>query len=285
MSTATLTEPRIVSVDVTSQAIVARLLDGRVVSVPLEWSWRLTKATPDQRKHWEIIGGGEGVHWPDVDEDISVEGMLRGVPAKRPSRAHDATPSYSGQMQITLGLDFVSADEPELLDAVRNAFPQHLRPRVYAKVLCSGMDTPLFVLGITALGWGGKRLLTPALDELGVYLQNAVRAFVGKRQQRLPGVRVDLSGENLEIEIKIDVETTALLGWAAPNERLSELRQLLVEAMKDAVVSEADRLFVAWNGQSEGWELQQVWPKDMDTTRVYYLRDDNTGTWVVKRIG
>jgi Protein of unknown function (DUF2442) len=87
MSTATLTEPRIVSVDVTDDAIVARLADGRVVSVPLEWSWRLKDATPEQRGHWEIIGDGQGVHWPDVDEDISVQGMLRGVPAKRPSRA------------------------------------------------------------------------------------------------------------------------------------------------------------------------------------------------------
>jgi hypothetical protein len=74
------------SVNVTDEAIVAHLADGRVVSVPLEWSWRLTDATPEQRAHWEIIGDGQGVHWPDVDEDISVEGMLRGVPAKRPSR-------------------------------------------------------------------------------------------------------------------------------------------------------------------------------------------------------
>jgi Protein of unknown function (DUF2442) len=86
MSTATLTEPRIVSVNVTDQAIVARLADGRTVSVPLEWSWRLKDATPEQRAHWEIIADGQGVHWPDVDEDISVEGMLRGVPARRPSR-------------------------------------------------------------------------------------------------------------------------------------------------------------------------------------------------------
>jgi hypothetical protein len=86
MSTAILTEPRIVSVNVTDGAIVAHLADGRIVSVPLEWSWRLRDATPEQRAHWEIIGDGQGVHWPDVDEDISVEGMLRGVPAKRPSR-------------------------------------------------------------------------------------------------------------------------------------------------------------------------------------------------------
>lgn len=86
MSTAILTEPRIVSVSVTDGAIVAYLADGRIVSVPLEWSWRLTDATPEQRAHWEIIGDGQGVHWPDVDEDISVYGMLRGIPAKRPSR-------------------------------------------------------------------------------------------------------------------------------------------------------------------------------------------------------
>jgi hypothetical protein len=85
MSTAILTEPRVVSVNVTDEAIVAQLADGRIISVPLEWSWRLSDATPEQRADWEIIGDGQGIHWPDIDEDISVEGMLRGVPAKRPS--------------------------------------------------------------------------------------------------------------------------------------------------------------------------------------------------------
>jgi hypothetical protein len=85
MSTAALTEARIVSVEVTDQTIVAHLADGRVVSVPLKWSWRLTDATPEQRARWEIIGDGQGVRWPDLDEDISAEGMLRGIPAKRPS--------------------------------------------------------------------------------------------------------------------------------------------------------------------------------------------------------
>jgi len=85
MSTAILTEPRIVTVNVTDEAIVAHMADGRTVSVPLGWSWRLMDATPEQRAHWVIIGDGQGVHWPDVDEDISVDGMLRGVPARRPA--------------------------------------------------------------------------------------------------------------------------------------------------------------------------------------------------------
>jgi len=77
-------EPRIRDVKVTSNTIVAYLLDGRVISVPLVWSWRLSEATAAQRRHFTLIGDGQGVHWPDVDEDISVSGMLHGVPAHRP---------------------------------------------------------------------------------------------------------------------------------------------------------------------------------------------------------
>jgi Protein of unknown function (DUF2442) len=84
MSTVASMEPRIRDVKVTSDTIIAYLVDGRVISVPLVWSWRLSEATPTQRTHFELIGDGQGVHWPDVDEDISVEGMLHGVPAHRP---------------------------------------------------------------------------------------------------------------------------------------------------------------------------------------------------------
>ena len=84
MSTAVSLEPRIKDMQVTDETITAFLADGRVISVPLAWSWRLSDATPEQRSHWQIIGDGHGVHWPDVDEDLSAEGMLHGVPARRP---------------------------------------------------------------------------------------------------------------------------------------------------------------------------------------------------------
>ena len=84
MSTVAGTEPRIQHVRVTGDEIIAHLADGRVISVPLAWSWRLSEATPQQRATFRLIGSGQGVHWPDVDEDISVEGMLHGVPAHRP---------------------------------------------------------------------------------------------------------------------------------------------------------------------------------------------------------
>ena len=84
MNTAASNDPRIRDVRVTEDEIIARLADGRVISVPLAWSWRLSEATPKQRANLRLIGSGQGVHWPDVDEDISVEGMLHGVPAHRP---------------------------------------------------------------------------------------------------------------------------------------------------------------------------------------------------------
>jgi hypothetical protein len=83
MSTVLIEDPRIVNVQVTDDAITAQLHDGRMISVPLVWSWRLSEATPEQRQNYEILGSGEGVHWPDVDEDISAAGMLYGTPARR----------------------------------------------------------------------------------------------------------------------------------------------------------------------------------------------------------
>ena len=74
----------IIGIRVTDEAIIAELAAGRTVSVPLAWSWRLSEATPEQRANWRIIGSGDGIHWPDVDEDIGVRGMLDGVPAHRP---------------------------------------------------------------------------------------------------------------------------------------------------------------------------------------------------------
>ncbi len=77
-------EARIEGVSITEDTITACLVDGRMISVPLAWSWRLSEATPEQRAHYEIIGDGQGIHWPDIDEDIGAEGMLHGVPAPRP---------------------------------------------------------------------------------------------------------------------------------------------------------------------------------------------------------
>lgn len=85
MSTAATSDARVRHVDVSDEVITAHLLDGRVISVPLAWSWRLSDATEAQRANWQLIGDGHGIHWPDVDEDISADGMLSGTPAPRPA--------------------------------------------------------------------------------------------------------------------------------------------------------------------------------------------------------
>lgn len=86
MSTVLQADPSILEVRVTEDEIIASLADGRTISVPLAWSWRLSDASMEQRQNYQLIGRGQGIHWPDVDEDISVRGMLSGIPAARPRR-------------------------------------------------------------------------------------------------------------------------------------------------------------------------------------------------------
>ena len=78
-------EPRLLDVRVSEEEIIVFLADGRTVSVPLAWSWRLSEASQKARQNFQIFGDGQGIHWPDVDEDISVAGMLGGLPAWRSS--------------------------------------------------------------------------------------------------------------------------------------------------------------------------------------------------------
>jgi hypothetical protein len=69
-------EPRAVEVTCTSDALRVRLADGRELTVPLEWFPRLRAASADQRAKYRLVGGGLGIHWPDLDEDVSVAGLL-----------------------------------------------------------------------------------------------------------------------------------------------------------------------------------------------------------------
>jgi hypothetical protein len=94
-------EVRIKDISVTEDTITAQLMDGRRISVPLAWSWRLLEATPKQRANWRIIGDGHGVHWPDIDEDISAEGMLYSIPAPRPRRSSKLSAKSERKKMVT----------------------------------------------------------------------------------------------------------------------------------------------------------------------------------------
>ncbi len=72
---------RVKDVHCTDDVLSVDLIDGRTISVPLAWFPKLLHATPKQRANWKACGGGFGIHWPDADEDLSTEGLLRGAPA------------------------------------------------------------------------------------------------------------------------------------------------------------------------------------------------------------
>ena len=76
-------DERVAGVSFDADRLIVDLMDGRTIAVPIAWYPRLERATPEQRSHWEVAGAGYGIHWPDIDEDLSVEGLLRGAPAAR----------------------------------------------------------------------------------------------------------------------------------------------------------------------------------------------------------
>lgn len=74
-------DERVKAVSFTDDSLVVDLMDGRTISVPLLWFPRLFNATNEQRSNFKISAAGYGIHWPDIDEDLSTEGLLRGAPA------------------------------------------------------------------------------------------------------------------------------------------------------------------------------------------------------------
>lgn len=95
-------DERVQDVAFSDDALSVSLRDGRVITVPLVWYSRLLNATPAQRKNWKIAGGGYAIHWPEVDEDLSTEGLLRGAPA--PGYRSNASSGLSGREQLVVGL-------------------------------------------------------------------------------------------------------------------------------------------------------------------------------------
>jgi hypothetical protein len=80
-STIAIEIPAVLDIAVTSDTLTVELEDGRTLSVPLAWYPRLVHGSPDERNNWRVIGGGLGIHWEDLDEDISIEGLIAGQPS------------------------------------------------------------------------------------------------------------------------------------------------------------------------------------------------------------
>ena len=80
-------DERVRDVTFSADSFTVELMDGRAITTPLAWFPRLLHASPEQLRNWQVAGAGYGIHWPDLDEDLSTEGLLRGAPAPRGSLA------------------------------------------------------------------------------------------------------------------------------------------------------------------------------------------------------
>jgi hypothetical protein len=94
-------DERVLDVQFTDDTISVNLRDGRVITIPLVRYPRLLEPTPSQRKNWKIAGGGYGIHWPDIDEDLSTEGLLRGAPAPKAWVSSDGKPVSSWRAPVS----------------------------------------------------------------------------------------------------------------------------------------------------------------------------------------
>jgi len=80
---AKITDERVLDVRFDDHSLIVDLMDGRTISAPLAWYPRLLNASGEQRAAWETCAGSYGIHWPEIDEDLSTEGLLRGAPAAK----------------------------------------------------------------------------------------------------------------------------------------------------------------------------------------------------------
>lgn len=87
ITTTEIQPPKAQNVSVSEDALIVDLADARTISVPIEWYPRLAHGTSEERSRWRLIGEGEGIHWPDLDEDINVEGLLAGKPSAESQRS------------------------------------------------------------------------------------------------------------------------------------------------------------------------------------------------------
>ena len=124
-------DERVASVEITNDALSVALMDGRIITVPLVWYPGLLGATEAERNNWLISGGGYGIHWPDIDEDLSTEGLLRGAPAPHKHSTKKAAwhsihqSTYHNNSRCSTG---------------NNIDPEHLRQGTGGRPLCQECD-------------------------------------------------------------------------------------------------------------------------------------------------
>ena len=103
--------PEADEVSVTEDTLQVELSDGRTISVPLAWYPRLLHATREERDNWELIGEGQGIRWPDLDEDLSVEGLIAGRPSGESQRSFKRWLEAKRAGRSVLVSDLIAAEQ------------------------------------------------------------------------------------------------------------------------------------------------------------------------------
>jgi hypothetical protein len=133
-------DERVADVGFTDDTLSVALMDGRVISVPLVWYPRLLNATEAERNDWQIGGGGYGIHWPAIDEDLSTEGLLRGAPAPRKRSVKLAPRKRSAKKSTKAAWHSIKSEiyhDNTACNTGNNIEPEHLRQGTGGKPLCN----------------------------------------------------------------------------------------------------------------------------------------------------
>jgi len=124
-------DERVAGVEFTDDALSVALMDGRVIAVPLVWYPKLLNATEAERNDWQVSGGGYGIHWPMIDEDLSTEGLLRGAPAPRKRSTKKSTKA------VWHSIKSETYHNNAACNTGKNIEPENLRQGTGGKPLCN----------------------------------------------------------------------------------------------------------------------------------------------------
>jgi hypothetical protein len=131
-------DERVADVQFKDDSLSVRLMDGRWISVPLAWFPRLLGASGAQRENWQVAGGGYGIHWPEIDEDLSTEGLLRGAPAPGHTQRQPSASSYAAaREQVGALIDCIKNYPPSA--SIADDWPDVVRA---SRILNFSWDNP-----------------------------------------------------------------------------------------------------------------------------------------------
>jgi hypothetical protein len=210
----------ITEVRVTDDDLVVALADGRTLSVPLVWYPSLLNASEEERNDWRLIGDGEGIHWPQIDEDLSAEGLLRGIPAPAPRRRTlDEIGAESFAQAVRNARNFfahslgasesqLQSARAQLQDLVKQLTPQH----EYMQVQLQEMIDSLYLV---------ENRIDQAAEDLGLAQQ--VQDTVDEAAHQAQETAGQVANQTQETVGQVTEQTQETVGQAIDHARLSRL--------------------------------------------------------------